>query len=246
VYTELFLNDSTHSHCIPHHNVLSHLVSVPTHLDNYLDCQWEIINHYTTIIGANGLGCNCFHEHTNYHTIPNYVHSESTTNSPTTSEHKPTTDHTTLPPTHSTSSSMSLAPALTLPYTCQKESTISTVGYGKKQTNPGAGNCHPDISDHMAPEALVMNMCNVTGHSDSWTRGQNVMSVCQRIPLYTPVATFFEGKYSSQGGLAGIFVGCLQGGFKMIVQECDKNITVLHVVTGGHFQLDPVNYSIIM
>ncbi|KAK3587440.1 hypothetical protein CHS0354_007931 [Potamilus streckersoni] len=45
--------------------------------------------------------------------------------------------------------------------------------------------------------------------------GNFVMSVCERIPLYTPVATFFDGKYSSQGGLAGIFIGCLQGGFKV-------------------------------
>ncbi|KAK3582127.1 hypothetical protein CHS0354_017238, partial [Potamilus streckersoni] len=69
-----------------------------------------------------------------------------------------------------------------------------------------------------------------------------VMSVCARIPLYTPVATFVNGKYDSQGGHAGIFIGCLLDGFKIIVQECDKNITVMHLTTGnitiGH-QPDP-------
>ncbi|KAK3595354.1 hypothetical protein CHS0354_008777 [Potamilus streckersoni] len=129
-------------------------------------------------------------------------------------------------------------------YECTKALTIGILAYGLKQANTEAGDCQPGSKDHVASEALVINMCN-TLEPHNWKEGQHVMSVCDSVPLYTPVATFFDGKYSSQGGLAGIFVGCLENGFKMIVQECDRNITVIHITTGGHFLMDPRSYSIV-
>ena len=41
------------------------------------------------------------------------------------------------------------------------------------------------------------------------------MDLCNQIPLYTPVATFYNGRYSSSGGVSGVFLGCLQNGFKV-------------------------------
>ncbi|KAL3854130.1 hypothetical protein ACJMK2_013408, partial [Sinanodonta woodiana] len=164
------------------------------------------------IIDANGVRCRCTQELTHADSTPHHIVTAAM--SLTTSENKPMSEHTTPHPTHSTSTATSPTPTFTVSHTCTKSSTVSNLVYGIKQTNPGAGNCHPETLDHMAPEALVINMCNVTGHTESWIRGHNVMPVCDRIPLYTPVAIFFDGKYSSQGGLAGIFVGCLQGGFK--------------------------------
>ena len=42
-----------------------------------------------------------------------------------------------------------------------------------------------------------------------------VMDHCAQIPLYTPVATFYNGRYSASGGLSGVFLGCLQNGIKV-------------------------------
>ncbi|KAK3600124.1 hypothetical protein CHS0354_011848, partial [Potamilus streckersoni] len=72
------------------------------------------------------------------------------------------------------------------------------------------------------------------------------MEVCYRIPLYTPIATFAtNGVYQPNGGRAGIFLGCLQNGFKFAVQDCDFAIQVKHLESGGVFANDPSNYFVL-
>ena len=44
-----------------------------------------------------------------------------------------------------------------------------------------------------------------------------VMGHCNAVPNYTPVATFFNGQYVSNGGNTGVFLGCIQNGFKVCI-----------------------------
>ncbi|KAL3854203.1 hypothetical protein ACJMK2_013481 [Sinanodonta woodiana] len=110
--------------------------------------------------------------------------------------------------------------------------------------HPMASSCGP-TNDHRGPDALVFNLCPNTNGTSQWKVGQNVMNNCQTIPLYAPVATFINGAYSSNGGLAGIFLGCLPDGFKLAVQECGSNSNILNLGHGGILIHDPNLYYVV-
>ncbi|KAK3595356.1 hypothetical protein CHS0354_008779 [Potamilus streckersoni] len=111
--------------------------------------------------------------------------------------------------------------------------------------HPNASNCGT-TNEHRGSEALVFNLCQTTNDTSQWKEGPNVMSNCQNIPLYTPIATFINGAYSSNGGLSGIFLGCLPDGFKIAVQECGSNSTILNLGLGGILTHDPKLYFIVI
>ena len=41
------------------------------------------------------------------------------------------------------------------------------------------------------------------------------MQHCSEIPTYTPIATFIGGRYYPSLAESGVFMGCIQGGFKV-------------------------------
>ncbi|KAL3876505.1 hypothetical protein ACJMK2_034347, partial [Sinanodonta woodiana] len=95
---------------------------------------------------------------------------------------------------------------------CSKVITINDVAHGTIVTHPNASDCSP--GDHSAAEAFVFHSCNINS-TTHWTKGESIMDMCERIPLYSPIANFdHDGVYSFNRGKAGIFLGCLTGGFK--------------------------------
>ncbi|KAL3853908.1 hypothetical protein ACJMK2_013204, partial [Sinanodonta woodiana] len=127
--------------------------------------------------------------------------------------------------------------------TCDKYETISNLAHGTILSHPAASDCSP--SDHRASEAFVFQLCH-TNNTNSWIKGASVLDNCSQIPLYTPVATFIQDSFISNGGQAGIFLGCLPNGFKMAAQECFANATVLHIEKGGLYTRDPSLYHVVL
>ncbi|KAL3853871.1 hypothetical protein ACJMK2_013196 [Sinanodonta woodiana] len=118
---------------------------------------------------------------------------------------------------------------------------MSVILHNVTQAHPKASDCIP--GDHKSSEALVFVSCNI---SETWRKGENVMALCSRIPMFTPIATFKnDGAYTANGGRAGMFLGCLPNGFKFAFQDCQFGIQVKHLQTGGLFLNDPSNYYII-
>ncbi|KAL3853902.1 hypothetical protein ACJMK2_013198, partial [Sinanodonta woodiana] len=91
--------------------------------------------------------------------------------------------------------------------------TIVEIAHNVTLAHDNASDCIP--GDHKSSEALVFISCN-TSSAETWRKGENVMALCGRIPLYTPIATFRpDGVYASNEGTAGIFLGCITNGFKV-------------------------------
>ncbi|KAL3854099.1 hypothetical protein ACJMK2_013378 [Sinanodonta woodiana] len=135
-----------------------------------------------------------------------------------------------------------LASVLAIP--CRKYDTITALAYGMQFHHPLASSCGT-TNDHRGSDALVLNLCHTNNDTSQWTEGPNVMSNCPSIPLYTPIATFSGGAYSGNGGISGIFLGCLPDGFKIAVQECGSNVTILNLGHGGMFAHDPHAYFVV-
>ncbi|KAL3859957.1 hypothetical protein ACJMK2_010135 [Sinanodonta woodiana] len=127
---------------------------------------------------------------------------------------------------------------------CSKLLTITDAAHNLTINHPNASDC--STGDHASTEALVLSNCNVAS-ATMWIKGANVMNVCDRIPLYAPIATFDDsGVYRPNGGMAGIFLGCIQDGFKIAAQDCNHGVYIQHITKGGIFLNDPSNYYIIM
>ncbi|KAL3853901.1 hypothetical protein ACJMK2_013197 [Sinanodonta woodiana] len=128
-------------------------------------------------------------------------------------------------------------------HTCNKALTIVEIAHNATLAHTNASDCIP--GDHKSSEALVFASC-YTSSTETWSKGENVMSVCSRIPLFTPIATFRpDGVYTSNGGTAGIFLGCIPNGFKFAVQDCHSGVQIKHLLTGGAFTNDPSTYFVI-
>ncbi|KAL3853909.1 hypothetical protein ACJMK2_013205 [Sinanodonta woodiana] len=128
-------------------------------------------------------------------------------------------------------------------YTCDKYATINSLAHETMFSHPAASECSPN--DHRASEALVFHLCS-TNDTRSWIKGAAVLENCSQIPLYAPVATFIQDSFNSNGGQAGIFLGCLPNGFKLAAQECFANVTVLHIEKGGLYTRDPSTYHVVL
>ncbi|KAL3854101.1 hypothetical protein ACJMK2_013380, partial [Sinanodonta woodiana] len=145
---------------------------------------------------------------------------------------------------------VSVAPTLTTTTSilampsCNKTATISSLLHRIQFHHPHANSCGT-TNDHRGSDALVLNLCHTNNDTSQWKEGPNVMSNCPSIPLYTPIATFSSGAYSGNGGISGIFLGCLPDGFKIAVQECGSNVTILNLGHGGMFTHDPNAYFVV-
>lgn len=256
----------THIGCVTHNKLWVELNQLR---HNYpTDCQMTLLNHVYTTYSATGTG----HHWRNYCKCSGTVAKASATipttpTTPTTTTQQPTTKPTTLsstrltttrqptttaepksathPPTTAAQTSSVTPTTVKLPTsfnTCPKLSAIQDIAQHNAASNANASSC--PSGGHRSPDAFVMNHCTVT-HSSSWVQGLKVMDHCHRVPLYTPVATFYHGQYVPNGGTSGIFLGCLPHGFKLGEQPCNNDPTVIHVEEGGIFTGDPnVYYTI--
>uniref|UniRef100_K1PLY5 Uncharacterized protein n=1 Tax=Magallana gigas TaxID=29159 RepID=K1PLY5_MAGGI len=116
-------------------------------------------------------------------------------------------------------------------HVCNGLEFVQSVAIGNTVLNPRAGLCTDGT--HSQSEALVLNTC----HADSpatWKSGYNVMQNCDRIPRYTPIATFLFGMYSMDGS-------SLSG---MAVQVCGHGPLIFEVQTGLNHsgRENPYNY----
>ncbi|KAL3853907.1 hypothetical protein ACJMK2_013203, partial [Sinanodonta woodiana] len=96
-------------------------------------------------------------------------------------------------------------------HTCDKYATVTNLLHQTVLSHPAASDCSPN--DHRSSEALVLQLCH-TNNIHSWIKGPAVLENCPQIPLYSPVATFFQDSFIPLGGQAGIFLGCIPNGFK--------------------------------
>ncbi|KAK3589783.1 hypothetical protein CHS0354_021117 [Potamilus streckersoni] len=135
-------------------------------------------------------------------------------------------------------------------HVCDKASTISSILHNLTVTHASAPDC--TTGDHMSSEALVLKSCNANS-TTTWIKGENVMEFCNLLPLFTPIATFIDKLYQPDGGKAGIFLGCLPDGFKVVtndtnqfaVQDCYSGVQIKHLQKGGIFLHDPSNYFVV-
>ncbi|KAK3602665.1 hypothetical protein CHS0354_024986 [Potamilus streckersoni] len=127
-------------------------------------------------------------------------------------------------------------------HVCDKALTISSILHNLTVTHASAADC--TTGDHRSSEALVLKSCN-SNSTATWIKGENVMELCNRIPLLTPIATFTDNVYYQVGGKAGIFLGCLPDGFKIAVQECHAFTQIKHLQSGAFGVNDPSNYFVI-
>ncbi|XP_052236965.1 protein eyes shut-like [Dreissena polymorpha] len=169
--------------------------------------------------------------------LPVTIHAPVTTHKPstttTTTTQKPTTTtSTTTSTTTTTTTTTTTAPTTTQAYvfnSCMKFAVITTVARNASVDIAGAPAC-PDGS-HTSSEAFPLSTCNVPQPAD-WKQGKRVMDDCASIPAYTPIATFLSGNYPVGQGLAGVFLECLNPGFKMALQSCVHSPVIIHVESG--------------
>ncbi|KAL3877397.1 hypothetical protein ACJMK2_035108 [Sinanodonta woodiana] len=164
-----------------------------------------------------------------------------------------TTTRTQMPPdTSKTSTAFQAEPVSTTTqktplkvYPCNKYQSINIVAHESSIVNKRAGSC--SRQDRNNPDALVIRLCtapNVT----TWIKGAKVLDYCDRIPLFSAVATFVNDHHYT-GGYSGIFAGCLRNGFKIILQTCQNAPSVIHItldtMNNVDYNTDPVNYYIL-
>lgn len=123
--------------------------------------------------------------------------------------------------------------------TCNQRTVVTDLATNVKTSNLNASAC--PSNSYFSPEAFVLGHCSVR-ESSTWKAGENVYRSCASIPVYTPVATFDHGVYTSAGGLSGVFFGCLQHGFKVAVQYCDEVPVIEFITNGGIYAMDPHVY----
>lgn len=215
---------------------IDHLTKELEHLVKEMDdlndaCVLDIVYFVEGKLGLSHLGKTTVPTHAPPTT--HAVHHTTTTTTTTTTKPQVTT---TLPPVTTT------LPPLNIPHVCNGLEFVQAVAIGNTVLNPRAGLCTDGT--HSQSEALVLNTC----HADSpatWKSGYNVMQNCDRIPRYTPIATFLFGMYSMDGSsLSGVFINCTPNGFKMAVQVCGHGPLIFEVQTGLNHsgRENPYNY----
>ncbi|KAH3753926.1 uncharacterized protein LOC127848939 [Dreissena polymorpha] len=118
-------------------------------------------------------------------------------------------------------------------FLCQKIGLILDITANIHVHATGSTPCESKMSG--TNENLVLTLCNVTS-LDTWSRGLHVISNCDSIPSYSPIATFSPtGRYMPQEAQSGVFLGCISEGFKMAIQPCDGAPQIIHVETTGVF-----------
>lgn len=241
-----------HTSCISHKDIWIDLNNMP---HSNFDCQLAFVMHVdeTYRHWRNFCGCTATSDPTTTKvaTTPHPTATTSTstqipsTTPPTTSTATTTILRTTPEPTPSLSTTQAPKSATTtvlVPHSlhiCPKLSTVLDIAQHNIASNVNASLC--PSGTHQSPEAFVLNHCTVE-HPATWIQGLKVMDNCNTIPLYTPVATFFSSGYVSNGGIAGVFLGCLPNGFKIGVQPCDQTPNIAHIELGGIFTKDPNSY----
>ncbi|XP_053386215.1 uncharacterized protein LOC123539422 [Mercenaria mercenaria] len=150
------------------------------------------------------------------------------------------------PATNSSKAIQSTQLPLNVTSNCQKYMSVSNIAVGKISSHPFAYLC--PSGNRTSNEAFVLANCNVDSPAH-WIEGPYVMKNCDRIPTYTPLATFGTEYLGIQEheGLSGIFPGCIPGGFKMAYQDCDTSATIKHIENGNGSGIDdPNNYFVIV
>lgn len=127
---------------------------------------------------------------------------------------------------------------------CQKYNVISDIANSLSEEHPSARQC--STGQRTSHEAYVIVNCGL-GSSDTWQKGVNVMTNCDNIPLYTPIAAANTNTGDQKWILSGIFLGCVNGGFKMAYQDCGLAPSLVHVDgINGTGKLDPDSFSVIL
>lgn len=189
---------------------LEHLVKEMDGLNNA--CVLDIVYFVEGKLGLSHLGKTTVTTH-----APPTTHAVHHTTSTTTTT-------TTKPPVTTT------LPPLNVSHMCNGLEFVQAVAIGNTVLNPRAGLCTDGT--HSQSEALVLNTCHADSPS-TWKSGYNVMQNCDRIPRYTPIATFVFGMYSMDGSsMSGVFINCTPNGFKMAVQVCGHGPLIFEVQTG--------------
>ncbi|XP_045179940.2 uncharacterized protein LOC123539423 [Mercenaria mercenaria] len=232
------------SRCQPHYHVWTHLRDIRNRLG--LDQQSEMILHLIqTYSNGHENVCKCHQDAKTTTTERSLV--KSTLPLRVTEIHQVTTNltnPTTIEPVVQTIPSTQSSVKITS--TCQKYRSVSNIAVGEISSHPLAYLC--PSGNRTSNEAFVLVNCNV-GSPANWIKGLNVMENCDRIPTYTPIATFgaeYLGIHEHKG-LSGIFLGCIPGGFKMAYQDCDTSATIKHIENGNGSGIDdPNTYFVIV
>ncbi|KAH3753923.1 hypothetical protein DPMN_188576, partial [Dreissena polymorpha] len=142
-----------------------------------------------------------------------------------------------LPPTTRATTAASHSPNKFL---CQKIGLVLDITANIHLHATGSTPCESKISG--TNEDLVLTLCNMTS-LDTWSRGQHVISNCDRIPSYSPIASFSPtGRYMPLDAQSGVFLGCISEGFKMAIQPCYGAPQIIHVETTGVFNNNATIY----
>ncbi|VDI37600.1 Hypothetical predicted protein [Mytilus galloprovincialis] len=173
--------------------------------------------------------------HAHVHTTAKPTHAHVRTTAKPTPVHVRTTEvYKTHVPT--TRASLTLTPStqatkITVKTTCDAVTFVTALARGTILTNAKAGMCTDGTRSR--PEALIMDSCMAPVVAE-WSEGVKVMGNCDRIPDYTPIATFDFGTYVEDGtDIAGIITECTPNGFKIAMQLCGHPVDV-YEVTSGH------------
>ncbi|XP_053385847.1 uncharacterized protein LOC128550594 [Mercenaria mercenaria] len=138
-------------------------------------------------------------------------------------------------------------PAVSLCFpTCKKYEIVSDIAKGQFESHPEARQC--TSGNKTSHEAFILVNCDA-GSPQFWKKGASVMSSCDTLPSYTPIAAIKNGSTEAQTEweLSGIFIGCVSGGFKMSYQNCDTKPTIVHIESGNGTGIhDPYNYFVIV
>lgn len=207
--------------CRSHHAMWAELKSV-----HNSGCQGMIVDHVGDLFNDDRMSCTC--------TKAAPLQSNATSKP----QQQPTT--TTQPVQHTATTAKQTS---SVKYHCGKLSTVEGIVLDQHLEKQSAIPCQPG-NRNGSDEAFVLINCN-TPHPTMWKQGIHVLQHCKDIPTYTPVATFIGGTYHPSLAESGVFMGCIDDGFKLGVQHCNATPTIDHVLKSSSGLQNAEHYYVI-
>ncbi|XP_076082534.1 uncharacterized protein LOC143053630 [Mytilus galloprovincialis] len=105
-------------------------------------------------------------------------------------------------------------------HSCNKFGLLMDLAFGSNIFNQNARKCEGKSAD-----AVLKKHCS-TPNSTKWTKGVQVLSICNSITPYSPVAVWKDNNLTDA---AGVVVSCQNGRIEMIAQSCGNPISLRNI-----------------